>query len=229
MDIVGIDISKARFDAALIGGRVRHAAFSNTEAGFEQLLAWLERHRPDVAAPVHACMEATGNWGLDLAAFLHDRGVLVSVVNPARIKAYGDSELARNKTDRLDAALIARFCRAQVPPAWVPPATHLRELRELVRRCDALKAARVQELNRQKSGFASTTVAASITAHVAWLDEQIEAVMDAVRGLVAADPVLPGSGSGLLGLGERVSLAGGTLEHGPDGTGDFVVDARLAW
>ena len=38
MDIVGIDISKARFDAALlIGGRVRHAAFSNTEVGFEEL------------------------------------------------------------------------------------------------------------------------------------------------------------------------------------------------
>jgi transposase len=56
--------------------------------------------------------------------------------------------------------LIARFCRAQSPPAWTPPAAHLRELRELVRRCDALKAARVQELNRQKSGFASAAVAA---------------------------------------------------------------------
>lgn len=191
MDIGGIDISKAKFDAALLSGeRVRHAAFSNTEAGFEQLLAWLAKQGPDPAAPIHACMEATGNWGLDLAAFLHGRGVQVSVVNPARTKAYGNSELARNKTDQLDAALIARFCRTQVPSAWVPPATHLRELRELVRRCDMLKAARVQELNRQKSGFASTAVAASLAAHVAWLDEQIEAVMDAVRSLVAADPVL---------------------------------------
>jgi hypothetical protein len=64
----------------------------------------------------------------------------------------GASELARNKADRLDAALIARFCRAQTPAAWMPPAPRLRELRELVRRCDALKAARVQELNRQRSG-----------------------------------------------------------------------------
>lgn len=191
MDIVGIDISKAKFDAALlIGERVRHVAFSNTEAGFEQLLAWLARHRPDQAAHLHACMEATGNWGLDLAAFLHGRGVHVSVVNPARIKAYGDSELARNKTDRLDAALIARFCRAQVPPAWTPPATYLRELRELVRRCDALKATRVQELNRQKSGFASPAVATSIADHLDWLDTQIRAVMDAVRSLAAADAVL---------------------------------------
>jgi len=191
MDIVGIDISKAKFDAALlVGERVRHGAFSNTEAGFEQFLAWLARHRPDPAAPLHACMEATGNWGLDLAAFLHGRGVRVSVVNPARVRAYGASELARNKTDRLDAALIARFCRAHVPSAWTPPAAGLRELRELVRRCDALKTARVQEMNRRAAGFASPAVAASIKAHIDWLDEQIEAVMGEVRRLVASDPAL---------------------------------------
>ena len=191
MDIVGIDISKVKFDAALLlGERVRHAAFSNTEAGFEQLLTWLAKHRLDPTIPLHACMEATGNWGLELADFLHTKQVRVSIVNPARIKAYGDSELARNKTDKLDAGLIGRFYRAHVPSAWVPAAPHLRELRELVRRCDALKSARVQELNRQKSGFASPAVARSIAAHIDWLGEQIEAVMDEVRHLIAADPAL---------------------------------------
>lgn len=42
-------------------------------------------------------------------------------------------------------------------------------------------------------------------------------------------PTLPGSGAGLLGLQERVALSGGTLVHGPDGSGDFVVDAELQW
>jgi signal transduction histidine kinase len=42
-------------------------------------------------------------------------------------------------------------------------------------------------------------------------------------------PALPGAGAGLLGLQERVDLAGGTLVHGPDSAGDFVVDARLTW
>ncbi len=42
-------------------------------------------------------------------------------------------------------------------------------------------------------------------------------------------PPLPGAGAGLLGLQERVALAGGTLVHGPDGTGDFVVEANLQW
>jgi len=149
MNILGIDISKATFDVALlIGVRTRHAAFTNTEAGFVHLLAWLSKCCPDPDASLHACMEATSNYGLDLADFLHGHDVRVSIVNPARVKAFGASELVRNKTDKLDAALIARFCRAHSPAAWTPPAGHLRELRELVRRCDALKAARVQELNR---------------------------------------------------------------------------------
>ena len=42
-------------------------------------------------------------------------------------------------------------------------------------------------------------------------------------------PTLPGSGTGLLGLQERVTLANGVLVHGPDASGDFVVEAELPW
>lgn len=46
---------------------------------------------------------------------------------------------------------------------------------------------------------------------------------------VPAETSLPGSGAGLLGLQERVALAGGELVHGPDGAGHFAVDAHLPW
>jgi signal transduction histidine kinase len=42
-------------------------------------------------------------------------------------------------------------------------------------------------------------------------------------------PALPGAGSGLIGLGERVGLAGGELRHGYDSAGDFVLTAALPW
>lgn len=42
-------------------------------------------------------------------------------------------------------------------------------------------------------------------------------------------PAPPGSGTGLLGLRERVTLANGVLVHGPDASGDFVVQADLPW
>ena len=59
---------------------------------------------------VHACMEATGGWSEELAYFLQERGHVVSIVNPMQIRAFGQSELSRTKTDKADAALIARFC-----------------------------------------------------------------------------------------------------------------------
>jgi len=47
-----------------------------------------------------------------------------------------------------------------------------------------------------------------------------------VRPLTTA---LPASGLGLLGLTERVSLAGGHLRHGPDADGGYAVTAWLPW
>jgi signal transduction histidine kinase len=48
-------------------------------------------------------------------------------------------------------------------------------------------------------------------------------------GVAVAAAPLPGAGSGLIGLSERVALAGGALEHGPDAAGDFVLRATLPW
>ncbi|MFB7089308.1 sensor histidine kinase [Streptomyces sp. NPDC056296] len=42
-------------------------------------------------------------------------------------------------------------------------------------------------------------------------------------------PRVPGSGQGLIGLTERATLAGGTLDHGPTPEGGFEVRARLPW
>ncbi len=51
----------------------------------------------------------------------------------------------------------------------------------------------------------------------------------AIGAPVGARPAPPGSGTGLIGLGERVALAGGELRHGPDPAGDFVLRATLPW
>jgi signal transduction histidine kinase len=61
----------------------------------------------------------------------------------------------------------------------------------------------------------------------------VEVVSRRAVGVPATEPrdaaSLPGSGAGLVGLAERVSLAGGELEHGPDENGDFVLRASLPW
>ena len=47
------------------------------------------------------------------------------------------------------------------------------------------------------------------------------------RSGVTAGPPAAGSGTGLIGLAERIALAGGRLEHGPNAIGDFVLRATI--
>jgi signal transduction histidine kinase len=54
-------------------------------------------------------------------------------------------------------------------------------------------------------------------------------VVELVNRPAADGASLPGTGTGLVGLAERVALAGGELDHGPDGDGNFVLRATLPW
>jgi len=137
---------------------------------------------------VHACLEATGNYGEDLAIYLHEAGHIVSIVNPARIKGFAQSELLRTKTDKLDAALIARFCLAMKPGPWSPPSPEIRSLRALVRRVDSLIDMRSQEKNRIST--AHETVSLLIKEHIAYLDQEIKKIRQQIAMLIEQDPNL---------------------------------------
>lgn len=187
--VLGIDIAKAKFQVALLlaDGKIRHKTFPNAASGFAQLAAWLQRHQ---LGGVHACLEATGAYGDALATWLHDAGHRVSVVNPTIIHAYARTQLARSKTDRLDAELIARFTATQQPPAWTPPALEIRQLQALVRRLDALHGMRTQEMNRLAAGVAVHAVQTSIEAMLATLDAQIAQVQQLIRDHLDRHPGL---------------------------------------
>ena len=81
MPILGIDISKKKFDVALLRDeKFRHKHFTNDKKGFKALSAWLEKQK---APLVKACMESTGIYGEALSEYLFDQGHSVSVVNPS--------------------------------------------------------------------------------------------------------------------------------------------------
>jgi transposase len=133
---LGIDVAKAKFDAAVLrDGKLAQRTFSMHPEGFAALDRWI---REQGAEQVHACLEATGEYGAALALFLYESGHLVSIVNPVRIAAYAKSRLTRTKTDKSDAALIAHFCAREWPPIWTPPPEEVQELQALVRRVEML-------------------------------------------------------------------------------------------
>ncbi len=145
MTVIGIDVSKDKLDVVCMDEQrqTQYAQVDNTAKGYAQLKRWL--HKRQVQA---VCLEATGRYSEGVAEYLHEAGYQVSVVNPARIRGYATSQLRRNKTDKLDATLIADFCRTQQPEAWTPPPPEMRQLQALVRHLTTLETAKQQADNR---------------------------------------------------------------------------------
>jgi len=188
MDILGIDVSKSKFDVALLrDNEYVLATFDNDSVGFVKLQKWLKKR---VVNELHACLEATGRYGDDLALYLHEAGYQVSVANPARVQAYAVSQLKRNKTDREDAKLIAHFCATQEPEPWTPPSQAQQELQAMVRHLESLQTMRQQESNRLQAGVPSIAVRETLEAHIAFLDEQIKQLTQLIRDHIDHHPDL---------------------------------------
>lgn len=186
--ILGIDVSKDSLDVVLILEQDKyHRVFNNYLTGYKQLERWLTSHQ---AGQVHACLEATGQYGDGVAEYLYDQGHLVSVVNPARIKRYGESKLHRNKTDKADAALIAEFCLKEKMAIWKPLSPEMKHLRALVRRLSDLQTSYQQECNRLESGEKDPWVINDLTAHVDYLNTRIKATEKEIQEFINQTPDL---------------------------------------
>jgi len=200
---LGIDVAKAKLDCALRlpSGKFRAKSLANSPEGFVLLDAWLATHN---ATEAHVCMEATGVYWEAVGQFLSAKGLTVSVVNPAQIKAYGTSCLIRTKTDKADAKLIASFCAERNPAPWQALSEAELTLRALVLRLDALQNMRTQESNRL--GVSRDAVKDNIQHHLAWLDAEIKHLAKAIKAHINYHPNLKQQDDLLdtiPGLGER--------------------------
>lgn len=188
MDVVGIDLAKHTFDATLLTetGAQHYHAFANTAEGFVAFHDWLQQHG---ATHVHACMEATNVYWEALAAFLHARAHTVSVVNPARITGYAQATMQRNKTDKLDSAIIASFCQRHKPKAWQPTSDEQRRLRALMRHREDVLQTQLQQQNRLRD-TTDAVVRASLHVLLDAIASQMAAVDQTIKEHVAAHAAL---------------------------------------
>jgi transposase len=202
--VLGIDVSKKTLDAALIfDNRTVSKQFQNSAEGFKLLAAWFVSLQ---IKQVHACLEATGIYGEAVALFLHEHGHLVSVVNPLRIKGYAQSNMQRNKTDRLDARLIASFCQTQKPESWQPPSAEVKHLQSLVRRVEVLEEMLQAEENRLAN--AALEIKQSIERMIALLKEEINELERQIKQHISQNSNLKAQSELLQtipGIGERTA------------------------
>lgn len=120
----GIDISKLFFDVAILQADCfTYYKLSNDLDGFKALLKLLPSDSQVV-------MEASGPYYLQLACFLYDAGVAVSVINPLVIRRFSQMRMSRAKTDKKDAKMIAEYGRTEQPDLWQRPEQHVITLQQ---------------------------------------------------------------------------------------------------
>lgn len=187
---VGIDVSKETLDVTLRQGGKNgvHQVFGNSRDGIGQLLKWLTKQK---AESIWACLEATGQYGDEVAEQMHGKGYQVSVVNPLCTKSYARSSLVRNQTDKVDAGLLAEYCEKKEPRLWIPPSPLHKSLRALSRRLDDLQEMLQAERNRfQASKHLDKQISMGLNEHIAFLKEKIETLKKELFRLLEQDPEL---------------------------------------
>jgi len=132
MRFAGIDIASETHVVAVIGSDrevvCKPTRFAEDAAGYQTLFELL-----GTPSQVLIAMEATGHYWKNLFAALAAAGYAVALLNPLRTHRFAAEELARTKTDAIDALGIARFAAEKRPPPMPLPDALTEELRELVR------------------------------------------------------------------------------------------------
>jgi transposase len=188
LPVLGIDIAKQSYQVSLrVGKKIERYEFANQPEHFRELSAWLKQHK---VKRCHACLEATNRYWEELAKYLYAQGHVVSVVNPSRIRDYARSKLLRNKTDKLDADLIADFCVTQTPDAWQPLRPEIQELQALMRHWEDLKALHSEVHARLSNGSPSPSVHQMLKEHLIFLDQQIAELKKQIENHIDQHPGL---------------------------------------
>lgn len=178
-DYIGIDVSKntLQIDATNLAPTCPNQA--------KALQAWLRQ----LPAHAHLVLEASGGYEKPLTTLAHGAGVPVSIVNPARVRAFAKARGQRAKTDRIDAALISDYARC-LQPAPTPPvsAAHARAL-ELLRGRQALVEQRVTWINLLEHATEAGLIKL-YKKHLRQTDASIAALEKEITTAVTAEAVL---------------------------------------
>ncbi|MDB5375783.1 MAG: Transposase [Rubritepida sp.] len=142
--IVGIDVSKDRLDVAILP---TNEAFwvPRDAAGLDELLARLKPLSPQAIA-----LEATGGYETVVVVTLSAAGLPALIVDPARVRRFAQASGQRAKTDRIDAAVIARYTAVLKPQLRPLPDEATQRLADLVARRRQIIAMMTAERQRRQ-------------------------------------------------------------------------------
>ena len=178
---VGVDISKDFLDVALYPAGDT-ARFPNDDKGFRALIKWLAPRK--VARIV---FEATGAYHRLFERTLAEAGLPMIKVNPRQARRFAELIGKLAKTDRCDAAMLARMGAAlELEPRPIVSET-LDQMKEYLTARDALVKDRTAALTRGHM-LRSRMLKAHLAARLRQIDNQITAIEKKLKELRRADP-----------------------------------------
>jgi transposase len=189
-EVVGIDVSKKTIDAYCYQTEV-HKAFVNDFTGYKSLLKWVFKVTKD--SRVFYCFENTGYYSLKLALYLSSQSIVYVEESPLTIKR--SSGIVKEKTDKLDAKLIARYAwlyREELEPSTVKSTSHLELGRllalrdQLVRNNAGLKGT-LKELKVLLSSPSTDAGCLSLKRSIDYLDKQVKGIEQRIKAIITED------------------------------------------
>ncbi len=181
--ICGVDVSKARLDVCIdpLGA---FDSFDNNAAGIARLAVFCRQHAVELVA-----MEASG--GYERRAFLQlwQAGLPCALTNPRSVRRYAEAMGVLEKTDRIDAAVIARFAAAKNLSPTPLPSPEQQRLKALVARLRQVTDDLTIQKQRRASLLDNPEMLASIDEVIALLKRQSRALEGEIASMIDDDPL----------------------------------------
>ena len=180
--ICGVDVASRSLDAR-IGAEGPVGQFANTAEGIDALAAFCAAHGVALVA-----MEATGGYEKLPFALLWARGIPVAIVNPRAVRRFAEGMGFLEKTDRIDAGIIAWFAATRRIVPCAPAGAAQERLRALVTRLRQLTEQRTVQLNQRRL-VGEASVLAGFAELLGLIARQMRVLESEIAQLIAGDPL----------------------------------------
>jgi transposase len=179
---IGVDISKDTLDVhRMDDGASRR--FVNDKAGCKALIRWIGGHAARIV------FEPTGPYHRAFEGLLAKAGLPLVKVNPRQARRFAEATGKLAKTDRLDAALLARMGALLELEARPVRSERLGELKELHSAREALVKDRTAAANRCKA-LTLALLKRQNAQRRNLIERQLEAIEETILACIKADPDL---------------------------------------
>jgi len=180
---IGIDISKDHLDAHRLPDGAA-GQFANSKAGLTRLIRWI-----GVADVARVVFEPTGRYHRDLERRLGEAGYPLAKVNPRQARRFAEALGVRAKTDRADAAMLARMGAALALQPQPVKSEILHELNDLQVARRALVKDRTAAQNRAKA-LRLPLLKRQNAARLKRIEADLAQIDGAITAMIMAEPEL---------------------------------------